>query len=136
MSLLALERVCKRHQAGRSERVVLEQVSMSLHAGELVAVLGERGSGRSTLLRIAAGIEASTITSLGTCRLVMPRSESTMASPGRSSRCGISVPLGSAPSPSLGFQPGAFRSGKNVLTAWPKMIGSDTFIIVALTWIE
>jgi putative ABC transport system ATP-binding protein len=58
MSLLALERVCKRHQAGRSERVVLEQVSMSLHAGELVAVLGERGSGRSTLLRIAAGIEA------------------------------------------------------------------------------
>ena len=31
-------------------------------------------------MRIAAGIEASMITSLGTCRLVMPRSESTMAS--------------------------------------------------------
>ena len=28
--------------------------------------------------RISAGIEASMITSLGTCRLVMPRSESTM----------------------------------------------------------
>ncbi len=28
--------------------------------------------------RISAGIDASTITSLGTCRLVMPRSESTM----------------------------------------------------------
>lgn len=58
MSLLALERVCKRHQDGRSERVVLDEVSMSLHAGELVAILGMRSSGRSTLLRIAAGIES------------------------------------------------------------------------------
>jgi len=57
MSLLALERICKRHQDRRSERVVLEDVSMSLHAGELVAIFGMRGSGRSTLLRIAAGIE-------------------------------------------------------------------------------
>jgi ABC-type multidrug transport system ATPase subunit len=57
MTLLALERVCKRHQDRRSERVVLDDVSMSMHAGELVAVLGERGSGRSTLLRIAAGIQ-------------------------------------------------------------------------------
>ena len=32
--------------------------------------------------RIAAGIEASMITSDGTCRLVMPRSESTIASAG------------------------------------------------------
>jgi ABC-type multidrug transport system ATPase subunit len=58
MTLLALERVCKRHQDGRSERVVLKDVSFSLHAGELVAVWGMRGSGRSTLLRIAAGIQA------------------------------------------------------------------------------
>jgi ABC-type lipoprotein export system ATPase subunit len=57
MRLLALERVCKRHQDGRSERVVLQDVSMSLDAGELVALWGMRGSGRSTLLRIAAGIE-------------------------------------------------------------------------------
>ena len=33
-----------------------------------------------------AGIEASTMTSLGTCRLVMPRSESTIASAGPSAR--------------------------------------------------
>ncbi len=33
--------------------------------------------------RIIAGIEASTITSLGTCRLVMPLSELTIASAGR-----------------------------------------------------
>jgi ABC-type multidrug transport system ATPase subunit len=57
MRLLVLERVCKRHQDGRSERVVLDEISMSMQEGELVAVLGERDSGRSTLLRIAAGIE-------------------------------------------------------------------------------
>ena len=34
--------------------------------------------------RIAAGIEASTMTSLGTCRFVMPLSESTMA---KGARC-------------------------------------------------
>ena len=33
-------------------------------------------------VRIIAGIDASMITSLGTCRLVMPRSESTIASAG------------------------------------------------------
>jgi len=33
--------------------------------------------------RIAAGIDASMITSLGTCRLVMPLLESTIASSGR-----------------------------------------------------
>ena len=35
------------------------------------------------LSRIIAGIDASTITSLGTCRLVMPLSELTIASAGR-----------------------------------------------------
>ena len=35
--------------------------------------------------RIIAGIEASTITSLGEWKLVMPRAESTMASSGRCS---------------------------------------------------
>ena len=34
-----------------------------------------------------AGMEASTITSLGTCRLVMPLSELTMASAGGCSYC-------------------------------------------------
>ncbi|CAB4723962.1 unannotated protein [freshwater metagenome] len=33
-------------------------------------------------VRIIAGIDASMMTSLGTCRLVMPRSESTMARSG------------------------------------------------------
>lgn len=55
MTLLELERVGKRYRRG--SRVVLEDVSVEIHAGEMVVVWGERRSGRSTLLRIAAGIE-------------------------------------------------------------------------------
>ena len=107
-------------------------------------------------VRIMAGIEASTITSLGTCRLVMPLSESTMASAGPSAMpCSmaalISAPSGSAsiplridPRPSFGLRPAAASvspycantSGKNARTTWPKMIGSETFIIVALRCTE
>jgi energy-coupling factor transporter ATP-binding protein EcfA2 len=58
MSLLALEGVSKRYADGPRERVVLRNVSLELETGELVVVWGLRRSGRSTLLRVACGIEA------------------------------------------------------------------------------
>jgi ABC-type multidrug transport system ATPase subunit len=57
MSLLVFERVGRRHRQGLDERVVLRDVSLEVDSGELVAIWGLRLSGRSTLLRIAAGIE-------------------------------------------------------------------------------
>jgi ABC-type multidrug transport system ATPase subunit len=57
MSLLALERVSKRYSGRTRERIVLGEVSLAVEPGELVVVWGLRGSGRSTLLRVAAGIE-------------------------------------------------------------------------------
>jgi energy-coupling factor transporter ATP-binding protein EcfA2 len=57
MSLLALEHVSLRRRHGAHERVVLDDVSLQLERGELVAVWGLRRSGRSTLLRVAAGVE-------------------------------------------------------------------------------
>jgi putative ABC transport system ATP-binding protein len=56
--LLELENVGKRYGRGLSERVVLRDISLEVEASELVAVWGRRRSGRSTLLRIAAGVEA------------------------------------------------------------------------------
>jgi len=58
MTLLALEHVSKTYQRGRSElRRALNDVSLELAAGEIVGVWGPRFSGRTTLLRIAAGLE-------------------------------------------------------------------------------
>jgi ABC-type multidrug transport system ATPase subunit len=58
MSLLALEHVGKRYMDGPGERIVLRDASIELEPGELAVVWGLRRSGRTTLLRIAAGIEA------------------------------------------------------------------------------
>lgn len=58
MSLLELDHASKRYGRGVHERIALRDVSLEVEPGELVAVWGRRRSGRSTLLRIAAGVEA------------------------------------------------------------------------------
>jgi ABC-type ATPase involved in cell division len=57
MSLLALEHVGKRYSRGRHEYVALRDVSLTVEPGEHVAIWGVSRSGRTTLLRIAAGLE-------------------------------------------------------------------------------
>jgi predicted ABC-type transport system involved in lysophospholipase L1 biosynthesis ATPase subunit len=57
MTLLELERVSKSDNRGGRERIVLREMSLKLDPGELVSVWGMRRSGRSTLLRVAAGVE-------------------------------------------------------------------------------
>ena len=59
MTLLSVEGVAKRYRHGSRERLALRDVTMSVAPGELVVVLGSRRSGRSTLMRIAAGLERS-----------------------------------------------------------------------------
>ncbi|MCL2769866.1 MAG: ATP-binding cassette domain-containing protein, partial [Solirubrobacterales bacterium] len=58
MGLLQLERVAKAYGHGARRKQVLREVSLTVHQHELVAIWGPPRSGRSTLLRIAAGIEA------------------------------------------------------------------------------
>lgn len=57
MSLLALERVEKSYGSGAGRHAVLRNVTLDVEPGEIVSVWGIRRSGRSTLLRVAAGIE-------------------------------------------------------------------------------
>ncbi|MBB4664771.1 ATP-binding cassette domain-containing protein [Conexibacter arvalis] len=57
MSLLSLSGVSKRYADARRMAVALDGVSLAVEAGEVVAVWGGRGSGRTTLLRVAAGLE-------------------------------------------------------------------------------
>lgn len=58
MTLLALEQVSKSYTRGRRELHALRDVSLAVGAGEIVGLWGGRFSGRTTLLRIAAGLEA------------------------------------------------------------------------------
>ena len=58
MSLLTLEHVHKTYLRGSRTVTALDDVSLRVEPGEHVAVWGDRRSGRTTLLRIAAGLEA------------------------------------------------------------------------------
>jgi len=55
--LLALEQVSKSYPTGEGPLAVLRGVSMSLDAGESLALTGESGSGKSTLLHLAGGLD-------------------------------------------------------------------------------
>lgn len=57
MSLLELSHVGKSCRIGMRRHAILHDVNLTIEAGELIAVWGRRGSGRTTLLRVAAGVE-------------------------------------------------------------------------------
>jgi ABC-type multidrug transport system ATPase subunit len=54
--LISFQNVSKRYPDGEREILVLDGVSMTIEAGASVGVYGTRRSGKSTLLRLAAGI--------------------------------------------------------------------------------
>ena len=58
MPTLLLESVTKSYWRGPSETAVLKDVSLEVRAGELVAIYGQRGSGKTSLLQIAAGFDS------------------------------------------------------------------------------
>jgi putative ABC transport system ATP-binding protein len=56
-AVLELRRVSKVYGQGPTEVHALSEVDLSVHAGELVGVMGPSGSGKSTLLTIAGSLE-------------------------------------------------------------------------------
>lgn len=57
--LLEMHEVSKRYRRGSVEQRVLVDASFEVQSGEMVSVLGMRGGGKTTLLRIAAGMESA-----------------------------------------------------------------------------
>lgn len=57
MPLLSFDHVCKTYWRGAHEIVVLDDVSFEIDVREVAAVFGRQASGKTTLLRIAAGLD-------------------------------------------------------------------------------
>src|SRR5579862_4701814 len=58
-ALIASHTVCKTYTTGESAgRLVLDHIDFALKEGEIVAILGKSGSGKSTFLRVLAGLTA------------------------------------------------------------------------------
>ncbi|HMJ02561.1 MAG TPA: ATP-binding cassette domain-containing protein [Conexibacter sp.] len=55
--LLSLEHVAKTHWVGPYEKPTLVDVSLSLAPGDFVGIYGGRRAGKSTLLRLSAGLD-------------------------------------------------------------------------------
>ncbi|MCX7141239.1 MAG: ATP-binding cassette domain-containing protein, partial [Proteobacteria bacterium] len=54
--MLVLQKLCKTYAGARS-RSVLRDVDLALAPGEYIAVMGESGIGKSTLLNLIAGLD-------------------------------------------------------------------------------
>ncbi len=57
MALLSLSQITRRVSDGRHKVAILDRVSMEIDAGDFIGLWGPRRSGKSTLLRVIAGIE-------------------------------------------------------------------------------
>lgn len=58
--MLRVEGLAKRYQTGKGELVVLEGLDLAIEAGERIAVTGESGAGKSTILYLLGGLDRPT----------------------------------------------------------------------------
>jgi NitT/TauT family transport system ATP-binding protein len=54
---LQVSNVCKSFGRGSNAKLVLDQVSFSLQSGDFKALVGSSGSGKSTVMRLVAGLD-------------------------------------------------------------------------------
>lgn len=57
MALIELDHICKSFKTGNKETIVHKDLSLKIEKGELVAIMGKSGCGKTTLLNILAGVD-------------------------------------------------------------------------------
>ncbi|ECT0650476.1 ATP-binding cassette domain-containing protein, partial [Salmonella enterica subsp. enterica serovar Weltevreden] len=59
-ALLELRNVSRSYPSGEEQVAVLKDISLQIHAGEMVAIVGVSGSGKSTLMNILGCLDKPT----------------------------------------------------------------------------
>ena len=57
MPLVEFKNICKSFKAGDKETVICDNFDLTVEKGELVAIMGKSGCGKTTILNMIAGIE-------------------------------------------------------------------------------
>ncbi len=60
MTVIRLDNIYKTYQMGQQSQTVLHGISMSIKAGEMVALMGASGSGKSTIMNIVGLLDKPT----------------------------------------------------------------------------
>ena len=57
MPLVEFKNICKSFKTGDKETIICDNFDLSVDKGELIAIMGKSGCGKTTILNMIAGIE-------------------------------------------------------------------------------
>ncbi|MCL9780146.1 ABC transporter ATP-binding protein [Vibrio sp. S4M6] len=69
--MMDLQEITHTFEQGKEQKTVLSNINLDLHENEVIAILGRSGTGKSTLLRIIAGLIQPSLGSVHYCGLPM-----------------------------------------------------------------